>query len=245
MFPRGITRDGKSSVLPGIKGKLDGVGSNTVRWTSRYGNAALVSFEGGAADGLNEKGLAAHVLVLGVSQHEPKDERPELADALWVQSVLENFATVKEVVDAHRSGSFRVTGAWSADLGLAQPLGLHLAVEDAGGDSAIFEYIGGKLVIHHGPEFGIMKNDPSLDEMLARMKKYKELGGNEQPPGAAAPEFRFPGSASITDICPNRRTTSRRLLARCRCCALRRCRSAIRRVCRPVGRAWPAFRPIG
>ena len=191
VFPRGLARDGKSSVLPGIKGKLDGVGGNAVRWTSRYGNAAMVSFEGGATDGLNEKGLAAHVLVLGVSQHEPKDDRPELADALWVQYVLENFATVQEVVDAHRSGNFRVTGSWSAELGLAQPLGLHLAVEDAGGDSAIFEYVGGKLVIHHGPEFRIMTNDPPLDEMLARMQKYQELGGSEQLPGAASPEYRF------------------------------------------------------
>jgi choloylglycine hydrolase len=191
VFPRGMARDGKSSVLPGIKAKLDGVGSKAVRWTARYGNAVMVGFDGGATDGLNEEGLAAHVLVLGVSQHEPKDERPELADALWVQYVLENFATVEEVVDAHTSGKFRVTGSWSAELGLAQPLGLHLAVEDASGDSAIFEYVDGKLVIHHGPEFRIMTNDPPLDEMLARMKKYKELGGDEQLPGAASPEYRF------------------------------------------------------
>lgn len=191
VFPRGMARDGRSSVLPGIKAKLEGIDSNVVSWTSRFGNAAMVGFDGGATDGLNEKGLAAHVLVLGVSQHEPQDGRPELADALWVQYVLENFATVKEVVDAHRSGKFRVVGSWSADLGLAQPLGLHLAVEDASGDSAIFEYVGGKLVIHHGPEFRIMTNDPPLDEMLARMKKYQELGGDEQLPGAASPEYRF------------------------------------------------------
>lgn len=191
VFPRGMTRDGRSSVLPGIEAKLEGIGSYAVSWTSRYGNAAMVGFDGGATDGLNEKGLAAHVLVLGVSEHEPKDDRPELADALWVQYVLENFATVKEVVDAHRSDKFRVVGAWSADLGLAQPLGLHLAVEDASGDSAIFEYVGGKLVIHHGPEYRVMTNDLPLDEMLARMKKYKDFGGSEELPGAAAPEYRF------------------------------------------------------
>lgn len=191
VFPRGMTRDGRSSVLPGIKGKLEGIGANAVRWTSRYGDAAMVSFEGGASDGLNEKGLSAHMLVLAKSQHEPKDERAELPDALWAQYVLENFATVKEVVDAHTSGKFRVVGSWSTELGMPQPLGLHLAVEDAGGDSAIFEYVGGKLVIHHGPEFRIMTNDPPLDEMLASMKKYQELGGEEQLPGAASPENRF------------------------------------------------------
>jgi len=62
VFPRGMTRDGKSSVLPGIKARLDGVGSNALRWTSSCGNAAMVGFDGAATDGLNEKGLAAHVL---------------------------------------------------------------------------------------------------------------------------------------------------------------------------------------
>jgi penicillin V acylase-like amidase (Ntn superfamily) len=95
------------------------------------------------------------------------------------------------VVDAHRSAKFRVVGAWSKDLGLAEPLGLHLAVEDKSGDSAIFEYVGGKLVIHHGPQYRVMTNDPPLDEMLARMKKYKDLGGTEELPGGPAPEYRF------------------------------------------------------
>ena len=203
VFPRGMTRDGRSSVLPGIKAKLEGIGGYAVSWTSRFGNAAMVGFDGGATDGLNEKGLAAHVLVLGVSEHEPKDDRPELADALWVQYVLENFATVKQVVDAHRSGNFRIVGAWSNDLGLPKPLGLHLAVEDAGGDSAIFEYIGGKLVIHHGPEYRVMTNDPPLDEMLARMKKYKDFGGSEELPGAAAPEYRFARLSAYSKYLPD------------------------------------------
>ena len=203
VFPRGMSRDGKHSVLPGITAKVDGVGANTVRWTSRYGNAAMVSFDGGATDGLNEKGLAAHMLVLGVSEHEPKDARPELADALWVQYVLENFATVKEVVDALKARKFRVVGSWSTDLGLPRPLGLHLAVEDKSGDSAIFEYVGGKLVIHHGAQYRVMTNDPPLDEMLARMKKYQELGGTEQLPGGAAPEYRVARLAAYYKFLPD------------------------------------------
>jgi penicillin V acylase-like amidase (Ntn superfamily) len=191
VFPRGMTRDGRSSVLPGIEARFEGVGGRTLSWTSSYGNAAMVGFDGGASDGLNEKGLAAHMLVLAVSRHEPPDGRLELPDALWAQYVLENFATVKEVVDAHTAGKFRVVASWSADLGMPRPLGLHLAVEDPSGDSAIFEYVGGKLVIHHGPEFRIMTNDPPLDEMLTRMRNYKELGGSQEPPGAATPENRF------------------------------------------------------
>lgn len=191
VFPRGLTREASHGVLPGVKAALQGVGAKTMRWTSRYGLAAMTGFDGAATDGLNEKGLAAHMLVLSQSQHEPKDDRVELPDALWAQYVLENFATVEEVVDAHKSGAFRVVGAWSSDLGLAAPLGLHLAVEDTSGDSAIVEYVAGKLVIHHGAEYRVMTNDPHLDEMLERMKKYKDFGGGAELPGASDPEYRF------------------------------------------------------
>jgi len=36
----------------------------------------------------------------------------------------------------------------------------HLAIEDASGDSAIVEYIGGKRVVHHGRQYSVMTNDP-------------------------------------------------------------------------------------
>ena len=40
---------------------------------------------------------------------------------------------------------------------------VHLAVSDPTGDSAIFEYIAGKLVIHHGKEYQVMTNSPIYD----------------------------------------------------------------------------------
>ena len=43
---------------------------------------------------------------------------------------------------------------------------LHLAIEDADGDSAIMEFDGGGPVIHHGREFTLMTNDPTYDEQL-------------------------------------------------------------------------------
>ena len=69
-FSRGMARNSQGSVLPGIKARIEGVGSDTLRWTSKFGSAAIVSFEGSTTDGLNEKGLAAHLLVLDESQLE-------------------------------------------------------------------------------------------------------------------------------------------------------------------------------
>ncbi len=45
----------------------------------------------------------------------------------------------------------------------------HLAITDATGDSAIIEYIGGKLVVHHGHEYRVMTNDSSYDQQLAML----------------------------------------------------------------------------
>jgi len=191
VFPRGMVRNSTNSLVPGIRGRIEGIGSNTVYWTSRFGSAAMVGFDGAATDGLNEKGLAAHALVLTESQQEPNDARAELPDTHWVQYVLDNFATVSAVVDAHRAGRFRVVAAWSHDLGYIKPLGIHLAVEDTSGDSAIFEYVKGSLVIHHGHQYQVLTNDPTLDEMLERMNKYKEFGGSEELSGTLDADSRY------------------------------------------------------
>ncbi len=37
-----------------------------------------------------------------------------------------------------------------------EPGTVHLAISDESGDSAIFEYIDGKLVIHHGRQYQVM-----------------------------------------------------------------------------------------
>ena len=48
---------------------------------------------------------------------------------------------------------------------------------DATGDSAIFEYIDGKLVVHHGKQYSVMTNDPPYDQQLALNGYWQEVGG--------------------------------------------------------------------
>lgn len=204
VFPRGMPRNSQTSVIPGVKGRVEGIGGDTMRWTSKFGCSAMVSFDGAATDGLNEKGLAVHALVLEETQLEPTDNREKLPDTHWAQYVLDNFATVKEVVDAHRTRKFRIVTAWSTDLGLPMHLGVHLAVEDPSGDSAIFECVDGKLVVHHGPEYRVLTNDPNYDEMLERMKRYKAFGGTEPLPGESLEgEYRFARLAAYYKYLPD------------------------------------------
>jgi choloylglycine hydrolase len=68
-----------------------------------------------------------------------------------------------------------------------------VALEDATGDSAILEVIGGKLVVHHGRQYRVMTNAPAYDEQLKLLSKrdYKNPTMETQVPGNVNPRDRF------------------------------------------------------
>src|SRR5580658_8364365 len=135
VFPAGIARDGAA-------------GPHSLRWTSRYGSVGVSGYDAGTTDGMNEKGLVANLLYLVESEYgKPDDKRPRLSISLWTQFVLDNYATVEEAVDALRIEPFDIL---APKLPNGAPAALHLAISDALGDSAILEYVKGKLIIHHG-----------------------------------------------------------------------------------------------
>lgn len=177
IFPRGIARTGE-------------VGENSIRWTSKYGSVATSSFDITTSDGMNEKGLVANMLWLTESQYEKWDgKRAGLSMSLWSQYMLDNFATVQEVVDCMQSGTFVVVTDQMP--GHNQAANLHLSVSDASGDSAIFEYIGGKLVVYHGRECKVLTNSPSYDQQLAITKYWQGIGGLTMLPGTNRAADRF------------------------------------------------------
>jgi choloylglycine hydrolase len=68
---------------------------------------------------------------------------------------------------------------------------IHLSISDSTGDSAIFEYIGGKLVIHHGGQYQVMTNSPVYDQQLALNEYWKQIGGTVMLPGTNRAADRF------------------------------------------------------
>jgi penicillin V acylase-like amidase (Ntn superfamily) len=175
LFPRGMQRDGAT-------------GTNTVKWTSKYGSVIANFYGIATVDGINEKGLAANVLYLGSSDYGKPDARPTISIAAWSQYVLDNFATVNEVVSALEKESFTII---APVLPNGSPAVGHLAVSDPSGDSAIFEYIDGKLVIHHGRQFQVMTNEPTFDKQLALTEYWQQIGGMTMLPGTIRPADRF------------------------------------------------------
>jgi penicillin V acylase-like amidase (Ntn superfamily) len=177
ILPRGMKRDGLAS-------------KNALTWTSKYGSIAVTGYEAGTVDGLNEKGLAVHALYLPETSAGPRDEKlPGLCASLWVQYYLDQFATVAEAVAALKTERYQLLMA-------VEPLSkkamtLHLALNDASGDSAILECINGELKVYHDRQFVVMTNQPTFDKQLDNLKQYRGFGGEKRLPGTHEPADRF------------------------------------------------------
>jgi penicillin V acylase-like amidase (Ntn superfamily) len=177
IFPRGMGREG-------------GMGDKGFKWTSQYGSVIASVYEAGTADGMNEQGLVANLLFLVESEYPSGkgDARPQVSIAAWTQYLLDSFATVEQAVAEMHKEAFRPVVV-TAPNGVEGKI--HLSISDATGDSAIFEYIGGKLVIHHGRKYQVMTNSPVYDQQLALNEYWKQIGGTVMLPGTNRAADRF------------------------------------------------------
>jgi len=186
VFPRGMARDG-------------GMGSASLKWTSKHGSLITSVYEGGTADGMNEKGLVANLLYLAESEYPaPTDTRPAVAITAWAQYVLDNFQTVAEAVAELKKGIFRVVPTLAPNGAKGT---VHLSVSDPSGDSAIFEYVKGKLVIHHGRAYQVMTNSPVYDQQIALNAYWQEIGGTVMLPGTNRAADRFVRASFYINAC--------------------------------------------
>lgn len=187
LFPRGMERNGSA-------------GPQSMKWTSRYGSVIVSGYNAGTADGMNEKGLVANVLYLAESEYGAVvPNKPTLSITAWAQYVLDLFATVDETVTALRQEPFQVIAPMLPNGRRAQ---LHLSISDPSGDSAIFEYIDGKLVIHHGKQYQVMTNSPTYDQQLALNTYWQSIGGQTFLPGTSRAADRFARAAFFLTAVP-------------------------------------------
>lgn len=175
VFPRGMKRDG-------------GVGAGSIEWTSKYGSVITSGYNAASADGMNEKGLVANMLYLAESEYGGLNGKPALSFAAWAQYTLDNFATVNEAVNTLRKEPFRLV-ATKLPNGAAPTI--HMAISDTSGDSAIFEYIDGKLTIHHGKSYTVMTNSPVYDQQIALNEYWEQIGGLTMLPGTNRASDRY------------------------------------------------------
>lgn len=175
-FPKGMERRG-------------GITDNSVKWTSSYGSIVTAGYDIGICDGMNEKGLVANLLFLAETDyHRPGDKRPVMGLSIWTQYVLDNFATVDETVEELGKELFRID---DPDLPNGAKSTLHLSISDSTGNSAIFEYIAGKLVIHSGKDCQVMTNSPTYDKQQTLDDYWNQIGGLIMLPGTNRASDRF------------------------------------------------------
>lgn len=193
IFPRGMTRHGNA-------------GSESFAWTARYGSVGVSFYGVATACGMNEKGLVANLLYLAESDYGATVAgRPNLSIAGWAQYVLDSHATVAEAVAALEKEPFTIVAPVlpNGDPGVG-----HLAISDPSGDSAIFEYLGGRLKIHHGRHYTVMTNSPPFDDQLALDAYWREIGGNVMLPGTIRASDRFVRTSFYIGAIPAERSGS-------------------------------------
>jgi choloylglycine hydrolase len=195
-FPRGRDRNG---IAPA--GVTED--SNPHLWTSRYGSLVSTVYGAGSVDGFNEAGLGAHALYLECTEFGVRDtSKPAVHAGLWLQYLLDQAATVVEAValmDSIQLININMRG---------HDANLHLAVEDATGDSAIIEFADGRPVIHHGREYTLMTNDPSYDKQLELLAQqdFSHPSRDMPLPGNVNPIDRFQRAAYYAALLPKPET---------------------------------------
>ena len=193
VFPRGVQQNGSelagSTVVP----------ENPAIWKSKYGSIVTSVYGIGTVDGLNEKGLAVHGLYLTATDYGKRNPKlPGVHAGLWAQYLLDNADSVEEALKLNSEIQVIMVQAHGRDASI------HMAIEDASGDSAIIEYIDGKPVVHHGKEFRVMTNDPTYDEQLKLLSKldFSKPSSDMPLPGNVNPRDRFQRASYYVDLLP-------------------------------------------
>ncbi|WP_193200706.1 linear amide C-N hydrolase [Nostoc sp. MG11] len=174
-------------------------------WKSQYKSLVVCNYNKSATDGINEKGLVANLLFLPQANYthdEKSKEKLRLTITALAQYVLDNYATVKEVVEGLKQQPFFIVTSKLAVAKLDpetnefqvyfKPIVLHLSVSDSQGDSAVFQYVeddqsgNSKLLVYYVPEEEKVKGKETITvltnnlyaKQLELLNKFKEDNGD-------------------------------------------------------------------
>lgn len=141
-----------------------------LNWTSRYGSVTYNPLGRELIDGgLNEVGLYIGEMSLNHKHQYPVYEnKPKIAAALWLQYILDNYASVDEVIDFVDKTTIDGEG-----------FNWHFFVCDKNANRAIIEFINGKTVIYKNDEVpvNLLCNNQYRSD-LDTLKHYKGFGGD-------------------------------------------------------------------
>lgn len=180
VYPRGVS---KESMPRGPR----------LQWRARYGSVVAVSYDGGVTEGLNEAGLVMNGLFCNVTQYRTVADTagadtPVMSLSMIVSYFLDNFATVAEVEAWLDDNDFAIAGS---DFDGGTTTLLHWALTDAGGETLIMEYVGGRLTTRRGKQHTVLTNNPIYSDMQAIDAYWGDVGGENMLPGTVRSADRF------------------------------------------------------
>jgi len=121
-----------------IRQSADGT---TLKWVSQYGSITFnIAGRGFVWSGMNEAGLVITALEWRDSEYPEPDQRAPFDIGFWAQYMLDNFASVDEVIKADAKVRLITDGGFPN----------HFLITDAKGRSAALDYVDGKLVAYTG-----------------------------------------------------------------------------------------------
>jgi choloylglycine hydrolase len=162
MIPRGTQYSVKAT--EGAKG---------LRWKSKYGVVAIsvLGDKDTLCDAGNEKGLYITTLWADEEKYPTVNRGDSVVDIRhFVAWVAGNFATVDELKKG--LSGVKLTGVSQEDFNKGQTPPLHWPVTDAGGNSAVVEYVEGQLKIWDNRSNGVLTNEPNLGWHLDNLRCF-------------------------------------------------------------------------
>ncbi|HSU55985.1 MAG TPA: linear amide C-N hydrolase [Candidatus Dormibacteraeota bacterium] len=173
-------RDGLVIVNPSGMKKMSFVmpGNTPAKWTSKHGSVTFNQFGREMPfGGMNEAGLVVENMWLGETGFPETDSRPAINLLQWIQYQLDNCSTVAEVLATDKEIRLEPPPVSAASLAR-----IHYLVADASGDVATVEFLGGKMVVHRGPDLPMraLANDPYEQAVAYARKHPKQPGAGER-----------------------------------------------------------------
>ena len=192
----------------GIQQQSNHAGMKAIPWVSKYGYVSVnqPNFDKNlASDGVNEKGLAIHMLYMGETKQALIDKtKPVMDSYTWVHYVLGNFDNVEDVLASMKDYQIHTFPISIGGKSVALPI--HFAIEDKYGCSAVIEFVNGKLTVHKSINNSTMTNEPSYDAQLSHLKTVESAKQHydiENLPGGGDSKNRFVRANYINTNLPN------------------------------------------
>lgn len=189
LMPRGVERKSTAKEEP-------------ASWKARYGSVIAISFGTSLNSGMNERGLVIDTLWLNETNYGTrKAGQQSVLGNEFPLYVLDNFASVEEVVEALEAGKVHIQE--DKVPGTDTALKIHFILTDKTGDNAVVEFVGGKLNVHRQKGRVAMTNDPTYEKMREIETQFRKKGLLMNMPGSPLSTDRYLRAVGWSDQVAN------------------------------------------